>query len=228
MNDPECARVRDSLGVYVVGAIGPSDRAIADAHLPRCQRCREELAGLAGLPALLRRVPVAQAERIAGAGPARSLEAPPAEPLLALLAKMAARRKRARFRTVLAVAAALLLATGGGAAAAVALVPAPAPVTLEVAQATSGPYTGAVRYYAGGGTDLWVRIAGVPPGTSCRFWVLTRDGRRVFAGGWTAFGGSDEIWYQLRSPVQQKRLAAFLITARGQGGDNVLVRVPVT
>ena len=56
----ECADVRPLLGVYVMGAITPADRAVFTRHLDSCERCREELAGLAALPGLLRR-PLVQA-----------------------------------------------------------------------------------------------------------------------------------------------------------------------
>ncbi|MGI8452084.1 MAG: zf-HC2 domain-containing protein, partial [Streptosporangiaceae bacterium] len=42
-----CAEIRAALGVYVVGAIDPADRAAVDSHLAWCTGCREELAGLA-------------------------------------------------------------------------------------------------------------------------------------------------------------------------------------
>jgi len=48
-----CREIRHSLGVYVLGAIDPADRALVEEHLASCPECREELAGLAGLPALL-------------------------------------------------------------------------------------------------------------------------------------------------------------------------------
>jgi anti-sigma factor RsiW len=60
-----CREIRHALGVYVLGAIEPGDRAQVDEHLATCADCREELASLAGLPALLRRVPTAEAERLA-------------------------------------------------------------------------------------------------------------------------------------------------------------------
>jgi anti-sigma factor RsiW len=44
----------------VLGAIEPADRAVLERHLGGCPRCRAELASLAGLPALLRRVPEAE------------------------------------------------------------------------------------------------------------------------------------------------------------------------
>jgi predicted anti-sigma-YlaC factor YlaD len=56
-----CGDIRHLLGVYLVGAIEPADRAAAREHLARCAACREELAGLAGLPGLLGRVPAAEA-----------------------------------------------------------------------------------------------------------------------------------------------------------------------
>jgi predicted lipoprotein with Yx(FWY)xxD motif len=53
-----CAGIRPQLGVYLTGAIAPADRVMVVRHLTACADCRAELAGLAGLPALLRRPPV--------------------------------------------------------------------------------------------------------------------------------------------------------------------------
>jgi predicted lipoprotein with Yx(FWY)xxD motif len=53
-----CAGIRSQLGVYLTGAIAPADRAAVVRHLAACAGCRAELAGLAALPALLRRPPV--------------------------------------------------------------------------------------------------------------------------------------------------------------------------
>jgi predicted lipoprotein with Yx(FWY)xxD motif len=53
-----CAGIRPQLGVYLTGAIAPADRVVVVRHLTACADCRAELAGLAGLPALLRRPPV--------------------------------------------------------------------------------------------------------------------------------------------------------------------------
>ena len=44
--------------MYLTGAIAPADRVVVVRHLTACDGCRAELAGLAGLPALLRRPPV--------------------------------------------------------------------------------------------------------------------------------------------------------------------------
>src|SRR6266566_313369 len=60
-----CREIKQALGVYVLGAIDPAERAQVEEHLATCADCREELASLAGLPALLRKVPVVEAERLA-------------------------------------------------------------------------------------------------------------------------------------------------------------------
>jgi hypothetical protein len=60
----ECADTRQALGIYVLGAIDPAERALVDAHVAGCRECREELAGLAGLPALLSRVDADEIDRI--------------------------------------------------------------------------------------------------------------------------------------------------------------------
>ena len=60
-----CAGVRSQLGVYLTGAIAPADRVTVVRHLTVCEDCRTELAGLAGLPGLLRRPAAAQAVTLA-------------------------------------------------------------------------------------------------------------------------------------------------------------------
>ncbi|MDX6434641.1 MAG: hypothetical protein QOE54_7007 [Streptosporangiaceae bacterium] len=82
-----CPQVRAALGVYVLGAIEPAERSQVDAHLSMCPSCRDELAGLAGLPALLGRVSEPQIEHVAG---------PPVELLDSLLVKAATQRRSER------------------------------------------------------------------------------------------------------------------------------------
>src|SRR5215471_14742354 len=120
-----CREIRHALGVYVLGAIEPGDRTQVDEHLATCADCREELASLAGLPALLRRVPTAEAERLAVADQADAAtdEAPPASLLPALLARTAQARRVRRWRELAAAAAVVVLALGAGAAGASLLQP---------------------------------------------------------------------------------------------------------
>jgi predicted anti-sigma-YlaC factor YlaD len=63
--DGQCRAAHQELGVYLLGAVEPAQRALVERHLAVCPRCRAELAGLAGLPSLLRRVPAGEALRLA-------------------------------------------------------------------------------------------------------------------------------------------------------------------
>src|SRR3984885_3939887 len=106
----DCRDIRHALGVYVLGAIDPAERTMVDVHLSTCPECREELAGLAGLPALLRRIPVGEAQQLAeddlgdppGAGlPGAGLpgaEVPSEEMLRSLLGRTTRVRQSRRWR----------------------------------------------------------------------------------------------------------------------------------
>lgn len=61
----DCAHVRIALGVYVLGAIDPAERALVDAHLATCEACQAELDDLADLPALLAMIPAEEALTLA-------------------------------------------------------------------------------------------------------------------------------------------------------------------
>jgi hypothetical protein len=125
----ECPEARISLGVYVLGAIDPAERALVESHLATCRECRDELAGLAGLPALLARVSAEEAaalavapdeapgkhryQAVAAPTTAKTAGEPPPELLATVLSLTAARRRRRRLtRAGLGVAAALIIAAG--------------------------------------------------------------------------------------------------------------------
>ena len=57
-----------------------------------------------------------------------------------------------------------------------------------------------------------VQVTGFPEWTNCKFWVITKDGRRVRSGGWTVGPGANRLWYPLESNVPKSRVAAFVIT----------------
>ncbi len=216
MSDPSCRIYRELLGVYVVGAIEPHERAAVDEHLAQCYECREELAGLAPLPALLRRVPAEEAERIAAAVPdPGDLSAEPSPEMLdSLLAKTAAKRRTRRVRAMFTAAAALLIAVGGAAAVTESLAPQHPSHHFDVSTASLGRITATVRYgKSSWGTAMSVRVTGFPQWTSCKFYVMTKDGRRVEAGGWTVGPGSDRLWYPVAVAVPESRVKGFVIVA---------------
>ena len=101
--EDQCPQIRQELGVYLLGTIEPARRAVLARHLATCPECRAELAGLAGLPALLGRVP-ADELRLLLQG---DVIAPvPGPPLSALLGRMTRVRRRRRY---LAIAGALIV-----------------------------------------------------------------------------------------------------------------------
>ena len=212
MSDPSCRTYRELLGVYVVGAIEPSERALLDAHLGQCYECREELAALAPLTALMHRVPVAEAERIALAGASDDGSAEPsAEVLSSLLKQVGARRRTRRLRAMFATAAAIVLTVGGAVAATEALNS--HPHHFEVVSGTRGSHGATIRY--GGttwGTTMSVKVTGFREWTECRFWVITKDGRRDLVGGWTVGPGAYRLWYPVEADVPKSSVASFVIT----------------
>jgi anti-sigma-K factor RskA len=224
MGSPGCREIRQLLGVYVVGAIDPAERAIVDGHLTVCSECRAELGGLAGLPALLSRVPVADAERMVTGGFGDDLAEPPAELLSGLLRRVSTRRRNRRWRSALALAAAVAIAAGGTATVVSAHEGAERPaVTQDVAKAANGQVTALVRYSATpwGGTAYRVAVRGIPTGTTCKFWVESGDNHWSVAGTWTVGPGWGEHWYSMSSAVAQGSVHGFQITAGGKTVINI-------
>src|SRR6201998_461170 len=114
----DCTDARASLGVYVLAAIDPAERSLVDAHLLTCRDCRDELAGLAGLPALLARVNPDEISRICADDTVRagtyagSDDRPPEELIGTVLDLAEARRRRTRWRFLAAAAAVVAIAGG--------------------------------------------------------------------------------------------------------------------
>ena len=91
----ECAQIRGELGVYLLGAIGPGDRVRVGRHLASCRRCRDELAGLASLPGLLRSLPPAEAVTTWKQDAAESLPRPSLDALISRMIRLRGRRRLA-------------------------------------------------------------------------------------------------------------------------------------
>jgi anti-sigma factor RsiW len=229
----DCQHVRQSLGVYVVGAIDPAERSVVDNHLTSCPDCREELAGLAGLPALLGRVPFEEAERITGSDSERAMAGehpdagpPEAEVLTPLLARVAHRRRVSRWRNLASVAAVALVAAGAAiGAVGIARSSGGAPALhWDHAQATSAVTHDHMEVsYAGmpGGTQLDVKVSGIPVGTTCELWVVGKDGQRRPAGSWTVTGDWQAAPYRASSAVPFSSVRGFQLIS----GHAVLVNV---
>ncbi|PLV45327.1 membrane protein [Mycobacterium tuberculosis variant microti OV254] len=95
---------------YVLGSLSSADRREFEAHMAQCSACREAVAELSGVPALLSQL---DREEVAAMGQSGAAAAAPPELLPSLLAKVAWRRRRARIITwVASSAAAAVLAVG--------------------------------------------------------------------------------------------------------------------
>jgi hypothetical protein len=230
MSAADCREVRHALGVYVLGAIDPGDRAQVDEHLAACADCREELASLAGLPALLRRVPTAEAQRLAVADPADPVmdETPPDQLLRSLLARTAQARRVRRWRELAAAAAVVVLALGVGAAGANLLRSSPAApqppgrahvLTWHTVSATD-TLTGArltVRYAPmPGGTTMAVRVGGIRPGTVCQLQVTDASGHHSVVGGWRVNYWNSPVWYRASTSLAEANVHSFEVTVGGK------------
>jgi hypothetical protein len=234
----DCPEARISLGVYVLGAIDPAERALVDAHLATCRDCRDELAGLAGLPALLARVSTEEAIALAATDdpfPADFGETPepPRELLATVLDLTAARRRRRRWRDAsLALAAAAVVAVGVFAGLQLGSGPAqPSTVAgsqqnlylgaqngpMETVTGKSGDMTATVAYsQMGWGSELDTKVTGIPVGTDCQLWVIDSNGNRVLAGNWITDNAEGTVWYPGSAAVSSKDVAGFEVTV-GQG-----------
>ncbi|WP_222849693.1 anti-sigma factor family protein [Trebonia kvetii] len=231
----DCAETRLSLGVYVLGAIDPAERALVDAHLATCRDCRDELASLAGLPALLARVSPAEAFALAadesphgganGAGLARNAE-PPRELLATVLDLTAARQRRRRWWSAsLTVAAALIIAVGVFGGLRLGLSPAQnggvtsgAGGTWETVTGHSAGMTATVKYRSvGWGTQLDTEVTGIPIGTNCQLWVVDAAGHRVLAGSWLTDYDEGTVWYPASAAMNANDVESFQITVGKKG-----------
>jgi Putative zinc-finger len=224
-----CREIRHTLGVYVLGAIDPAERALVEEHLATCLDCREELAALAGLPALLRRIPVEEAERLAMADSGAADDLPSDELLGRLLDRGAAVKRARRWRGIAVAAAVAALAMGGGAAVSNALQPASQLAPAQVAQqplrhawqtvSATNPKTGAVltvKYATmAWGTMINVQVKGLRTGITCQFQVTDSAGRHWVVGGWRLTHRHGYPWYPASTAIGEKNLRSFELTSGG-------------
>jgi predicted anti-sigma-YlaC factor YlaD len=235
----DCAEARTSLGVYVLGAIDPAERGLVDAHLVTCRDCRDELAGLAGLPALLARVNPDEISRICADDTVRPMASddPPEELLGTVLSLAEARRRRNRWRYLSAAAAVVAIAGGLFAGLRTAtsttttatrtLVVPNQVVSWESAQGTNHA-TGATADVAYSqelwGSAIQVLVDNIPQGTTCQMWVLHPDGTRTQVAAWTTARDEGTVWYGGSMASTAGPISEFQITA----GDKVLVDITPT
>jgi hypothetical protein len=208
-----CDQARLSLGVYVLDALEPQERAAVDAHLVVCPGCAAELAELNPLPALLDSLTAEDVEGVAPmASPdgferllarARSTVGAPAQP-----------RRHLGWRVPVGAAAAavVLLAavlTFGRSASS------PSPRhTYQASQGDVGitvTLTSEVR-----GTAVDIAVRGVPRGERCTLVAQGRDGSRETVGTWQVTY-SGQAWSKVATSIPRAQLTGLqLLGAKGQ------------
>ena len=214
-----CREIRQALGVYVLGAIDPAERAQVDEHLATCPECREELASLAGLPAMLRKVPMVEAERLAAldAEP-DAAEVPSEEMLKSLVAHTSNVRRIHRWRGVAAAAAAVIVAFGGGAAIATAVQSSSPSIAAEHWRTASSTATGihlTVMYRSvPSGSLIKANVTGAPPGAVCELQVVDGHGRVMPLGSWVFW--HESAWYPASTALGEADLRSFELTIGGK------------
>jgi anti-sigma factor RsiW len=162
------------LGVYVLGALEPAERDRFERHLSGCAICRDELADLAVLPALLARLDE----------PTVAATAPPFAPVIERLAHER-RRTRRRGRVISAVAAAV--------AAVAVLVMLTGPPRLDapsglVYATADGSVTATVEAKAWG-MAVHITAQELPAARGYVAEAVARDGHRAQIATWSDTGG---------------------------------------
>lgn len=221
----DCTDARPSLGVYVLGAIDPAERALVDAHLVTCRDCRDELAGLAGLPALLARVNPDEISRICADDTVRTAadDRPPGELIGTVLDLAAARRRRTRWRFAAAAAAVAAIAGGlfGGLSSITTTrtvaIPIPAAGThwdtVEATNSVTGASASVAYSHEMWGDAFEVLVDHIPVGTTCQLLVVHPDGTRTQVASWTTASDEGEVWYSGSMASTAQPISKFLITA---------------
>ena len=223
----DCTDAKVALGVYVLGAIDPAERTLVDAHLLTCRDCRDELAGLAGLPALLARVNPDEISRICADDAVRTVtdDRPPTELIGTVLDLAEARRRRTRWRFVAAAAAVVAIAGGlYGGLNSIGTQTVQVPLSIgtvhwETVHTTSS-VTGATASISYS-RELWghafeVLVDRIPLGTTCQLWVVHPDGSRTQVAAWTTARDEGKVWYAGSMASTAGAISSFQITANHQ------------
>ena len=235
----DCAEARPSLGVYVLGAIDPAERGLVDAHLATCRDCRDELAGLAGLPALLARVnpdeisricaddtvrPMASDEPPRGtarhrARPGRSPAAP--EPVAVPVGRRGrgGDRRRAVRRPELGH-----LHDHHQDATSVSAGPGYLGDRDRDRPSHRGDQPRSPTPRSCGATRSRSLVDHIPIGTTCQLWVVHPDGTETEVAAWTTARDEGKVWYAGSMASTAGPISKFQITA----GNKVLLTVTPT
>ncbi len=206
--------VREQLGAFALGVVDDAERTAIQAHLDGCAGCRAELAQLQRVAGRLDMLQVLQGETSPASPPQ---PAGPADRLFVRLAAERRRRSRGMAAAVAGVAAALLIL-----GVVVSPRDPPAGRSVEFAVAPEGVTASAELRDWGWGTQMYLRISGLPSDQRLAVWLEQPDGTRVSAGTFTTTGGELTMMLGAATPTSD----AVALGVSDEGGTTLL-RAPL-
>ena len=184
--------MRLELGAFVLGALPADESALVETHVTACAECRAELAELAPLPGLLRRVPATDVLWWADALHAAFEPVADLVPAVVARADRQLREHRTRTRRRWAVAGVAVALLGGAAVGTSALInrsavveAAVAPVVVRANDPATGIRAEVTLRSSSAGTNLALKLSGVPAGEKCLL-VAKSGSRRDTTAAWDA------------------------------------------
>jgi hypothetical protein len=203
-----------SLGPYLLGAVEFDEWSDIDRHLQQCELCQAEVVRLAGLPGLMGKIPL---DEVLAFSASSEVAPPPVQ------AKRAGGLRLMRSGPLMRTG---LLMRAGVAAVVIAILAVFGLITVSRQPASSWSHTFALEganpltHVSGGasltaetwGTEIWVKLRGVPPGLECQLMVRARDGRTVVGGAW-ASGTANGAWIPATAPFGPSQIASLEIAA---------------
>lgn len=224
----DCGAARESLGVLVLGAIDPRERDEVERHVRACPSCSADLAELAPVPGLLKRVDASALE----------FSPPPSVILDRALEQIASqdleplsavhRRRRPHAGWLLAgVAAGVVLVVGLVIARQAQVFPfaEPSSVVAAALDPTSGVSATVTLRPSESGTHVMLALSGVAPGAHCQLVAVGKDGQREVAASWVAsYDGEARVAGTTGLATDQ--ISSFDVMTP-QGSRLVSVRLPV-
>jgi anti-sigma factor RsiW len=214
--------LRDSLGLYLLGSLGPRERAEVERHLATCPDCRRESDQLGEVVAALALLSEEEGREVAeefGVRPAdlpsgaTGLEAAtPPHPVLPVSPRRGPRRTRA----LLSIAALMLVVfvSVGIFVTVYTTGDASTRVTLTVAATAADTSTGATVSVVASGHDgrvtIRATVTGLHAGTAYQLYAVTSDGATHVVTSWTGSDAPQDVTGDL--PVSPRQLSFFTVT----------------
>jgi hypothetical protein len=223
----DCRVAREAMGVLVLGAIEPGERDEVEAHVRTCPSCAAQLAELAPLPGLLKRLDASYLDAtVAPPGILdRALEQIRVHEPADLDAVRRNRRPRmARLAAGVAAVAVLIAGLAGARTAGVFPFTAPTSVVAAAANPTTGVSATVTLQPSEAGTRVLLALSGVAPGAHCQLVAIGKDGQREVAATWVA-SYDGEAHVAGITGLSTDQIASFDITTP-QGSDLVSVPLP--